>query len=257
MIEQILVTHLERRPKRRYMALGTLAAQGYPLDKIEFFRAHDSSKYPNDGDEYAVLQAMRADGFQFDDDFVDVRTVLPNKRSACIWQWTWCSLLRRIADSGKLSVHLCDDILPLIRWERMELLTMEASDNASNFKGIQLSNDVLSNVTKRHSNIDYFNSMLGKGILAANDFGEILSPAGANALLQQSLSRPFKQPHEILGEFASNKTDYTNWFHVLQRTVAHNYAWPRDWIGHPYNPETPGAPPREQIPQNWLDHNEN
>ena len=228
------------------MALGTLAALGYPLDKVAFFKAHDSSEYPNDGDEYAVIEAMRVDGFELDDDFVNVDTVLPNKRSACIWQWTWCSLLRRIVESGRVTVHLCDDILPLIPWERMNLMAIEAFEGSKDFKGIQLSTDTLTVRNYRHSDIEYFNSMLGRGLFAGNDFGEILSPRGAQALLDRSLERPYVQPHVVISEFATRKIDKNNWFHVLQRAIAHNYPWAREWVGHPDRGQ--GV-----FPKNWLD----
>lgn len=232
------------------MAQGTLASLGYPLDRVSFFKAHDSSEYPNEGDEYAVLEAMRADGFTLDDDFVNVSTVLPNKRCACVWQWTWCSLLRHIADSGVMSIHLCDDILPLIDWRRMNLMAAEAVERSKDFKGIQLSTDILQHSNYRHAEVDHFNSMLGRGLFQANDFGEVLSPKGAQVLLERSLARPYLQPHRVIGEFAVLKKDKDNWFHVLQRTVAHNFQWARDWVGHP---ENRGIESKDVYPEGWID----
>jgi len=226
-IEKILITNVERFSLRRHCALGVLASLGYPVssDVLSFHKAHDHKKYAT---SEAVQRAAIEDGWLFFEHFesgvgAEVGRVLDEKKSA-IWLWTWVSCLREIIRADKLTLLLIDDRSPTITWECMNEMVREVYNDA--FRGIQL--DVFMFLRIEFYSIiptHAITSRCGRGFVAENDMGFILSPNGARFLLDAIRQNPGNMPHTT-----------TKWrmepgfYHVLESVTAQNCGLPR-WLG--------------------------
>ena len=231
MIEQVLITTVPRKPNvRRWFSLGVLEALGYPVndDRLKFFDAHNNVDYENAD---AVRLAAVADGFSFfkDSEIQDIKSVLPGPLATCTYFWTFCSVYRQIAESGKTTLQLVDDIMPKCRFDIMRKMVEEVYN--SDLLGIQLCVRPLTKTVKsvRHD-AEIVTSSLGRGFVSENDYGFLLTPHGAQMLLDEVQKKPYRMFYKIARDLAHQ--DVPGLYHTLESVLDYSYQLPRAWKEH-------------------------
>lgn len=177
MIERVLVLNLDKRRDKWMTMLGSLKGAGFDIhpDGKMVYRvsAKDGSTYEN-GD--AVKEAAVADGFDYfwGYDWTGARAIA--------WCWSWARVMREIIRSDKITMFILDDMPPTPGWNYVRFcdLTKDAMRDADwdHFKILQLNPGM---ALKQDGKM--INPMIGQGISGACDFGFVLSPVGAQLLL--------------------------------------------------------------------------
>lgn len=222
MIEQILITNLARRPDRRSDILEWLSDRGYSVDCAQCF-AHDMLDY---SDEEAIRVHAVQDGFHFFKDLEQIHVVFGGskwQKCALAWLWTWVSMLRKIVLSRKLTLLLIDDRPPMVDSTFMHSILSEVYDGA--FKGLQLDIDTcLIESRELAFDVQSVSHHCGRGFIAHNDCGFILSPQGADYLLDCHNKTPELPPYEIVWGCAE-----PGCYHALDSVCGANRNDDPDW----------------------------
>ena len=223
MIEKLLVTTIERRPAKMYVALGHLYSMGYPTDeRLEFFRCYDMIKYDS---VQEIRDAAIQDGFACFNN-LEINGLLP-ETGRFVWLWTWLSCLRRIIESNACTLLLIDDILPVIHWEQMCFLLKEVM--SPNFRAIQLWNEDLLPDYRGNHHTQICASLLGKGFRCMNDCGFILSTLGAKFLYEKTIRHAHEGIHTMISRIAV-EGNVDGLYHALgDGLVVNNRRWATGW----------------------------
>ena len=212
-ISHIIIPNLERRADKRYFVIGALYASGYRRHdptKLEIYPAYDGEDYES---EEEVRERAVADGFAAFKYPIRCDSNYQKPGFMAAWAWTWCSVLRYIAEKpeDETVLFLIDDIIPMpeFPWRRLVGIVGDAMyiDRRSNFLGVQFCTD-----TRKHLYWPYSfrgSSILKRGWIGISDNALVLTPACAGLMLRQfnNLSNESCQVvilHDVIKEMACN-----------------------------------------------------
>ena len=200
-IREVLIPNLKRREDRKFAMIGHLLSPQIDVEEhhIRFFEAHDGQDY--DSPE-AVIEAAIADGFpQFEEQFA--KNDFGQNRWAT--HWTYAACLREIANCPyqEMPGHseyaeipylfLVDDMRLLINFHQLEFVVDMAMQLPGPFYVMQLySYRWPWDIEPMTLGIDGF---LQEGFGGRGDYGIVLTPTGAQILLEEH----FKEPYDTLG----------------------------------------------------------
>lgn len=201
MIRQILIPNLRRREDRKFAMLGHLLSPQINAEEhhIRFFEAHDGQDY--DSSE-SVVQAAVADGFpQFREKFLQYDF----NKNRWATHWTFCACLREIANCPYAAAHrgnhdyivqpyllLIDDMRLLVDFRQLGFVTDMAMRLPAPFQVLQLFSYRWPWDTEPMTlGIDGF---LQDGFGGRGDYGTVITPTGAERLLEEH----FKDPYDTL-----------------------------------------------------------
>lgn len=187
MIDRIMIINLKRRIDKWYFMLGSLAVAQFDIHKKDYivrYEAHDAQDYH---DDFAVRDAAVIDGFEcFARYDRKDQEILAGEMAL---NWTWCSLMRAIAEMPKDSVilYLIDDRCPSVKYpaDRVEQLAARVvrDTDHGDFLGLMLSLEM---------GIEEYNPSpsLKHGWIGCEHGAFLLSPIGAEALLNRYSAYP-------------------------------------------------------------------
>ena len=106
-IDEVLVLNLENRPDRKWAALGALELAYTPLDRIRIWNAVPASDFET---VEQIGEAAVADGFPWFMEYIQIRNLAKSKYPMVVAQaWSYCQMLRHLADNDLSGVILYDD----------------------------------------------------------------------------------------------------------------------------------------------------
>lgn len=171
--------------RRRYMG-DNLVQWGLKKEDIIFHTAPYCKDYES---PRAVKEAAKNDGFDF---FVDnYEDHPPDDRKSIAVCWGICSVLRVIAECGIPRWSILDDMRVLgSHTGLMEVWRRRFADRGDEFKVLQLSRVVTRDIPTLPN--DYDDSVIVTGVSTDSDYGLLVSPHGAEWLLDEIAKTPFK-----------------------------------------------------------------
>ena len=112
-IERVIILNLQHRHDKAWACWGSNLGRGVPKNRIGFWKAIPAADYPV-LEEF--IDAAAADGFPFFKEFRETPEGIYMSRKADRYPtsvqtqaWSYCQVLRHIADSGKNTIFLYDD----------------------------------------------------------------------------------------------------------------------------------------------------
>ena len=217
MIECVRIPNLKRRQDRRYMALGALSAMGVRAD-IRFFDAHDGKLY---GDDVArFISDVKADGFNFLDGYDEDE---PMNIPARCCTWTFSCVFREIAADNRVTLFLIDDFMLTMRWPRLQGI-VELLINSHDMKCLALGTREIcdkENNGQREPRLLRADSIISRGILGEGEYGLVLTPDGAQTLLDAMASIPYPGSYERLMALLP---DMPGFFSLVEDAVSYHYG---------------------------------
>ena len=200
-IRQIIIPNLKRREDRKWAMIGHLVSPQIDAEQhhIRFFEAHDGQNYKTDRD---VIDAAVADGFpQFKDKF----EIYEFGKNRWATDWTYVSCLREIVNCPHQDkpnreeypllpyLFLVDDMRLKICFRQLEFVVDLAMQLPGPFYALQLySYRWPWDIEPMVLGIDGF---LQEGFGGRGDYGIVMTPRGAEILLDEH----FREPYDTLG----------------------------------------------------------
>lgn len=216
-----MVLNLERREDRWWFALGSLKTLQFPDDVIQRFITYDGLDYP---DKDAVWKAAIADGFDYLSDFD------PYTRRMAAWVWSWRSALRLISESGKTTLVLIDDYVLKHGWTYDRVCGLvdaciRREPEHGEFRILQLAHTHRTDEAIKHLHEPY-TTMLARGLAGTANYATIITPPGADLLLEIGRTEPLDYPATDFGKLTSRSDEweyfYGTW-HTLEQICENNY----------------------------------
>ena len=173
-IDRVYVINLAHRLDRRYFMEGHLETIGVPREKIHIFEAKNGNDYESPN---AVIKAAIADGFE---EFKNRNN--RKARTQLAYHWNWCKILREIIELNLVALILLDDRMLIVDWNTLSI-------NVRSLRFRQLDVLQLDYIVHQrdlgNKNIIYesLNDNIGKGIGGHGDYGTIVTPSGAQRIL--------------------------------------------------------------------------
>ena len=240
MIDKVFILNLERRADKWWFMLGALRALNFPFDgtcqpwgdTIVRFTACDGADCP---DCDSVTAAILNDGFP---GFVPPEG---ENKFYLAWIWTWLKALSEIASMSpdQVVLLLIDDFILELGWDWNRLLKLIYEcrfyeSEHGKFRILQLYSWKDGSIVRPACEIG--TSMLRRGLGGYADFGTILTPAGAQLLLDEHFSKSYFYPDGIFGSIAkSGLTDgsrFEGLWHTIDSVVRGGYSkWKSDLRG--------------------------
>ena len=192
MVKRVIFPNLPKCIERKFFMLGWLASKGFQVRRNDFvipFPAHDGDDYDS---PKAVANAAIADGFTHFQKVID--RIENHKQRDIAWQWSFCAVLRMIIARDEIFLYLIDDIYPLWDIKRLQYLTNEAAradgrrGEKNGIKIIQLA--TATRQTRREPAVEMYSSTLARGLSGREDLAAIISPSGAQLLLNAHQQDP-------------------------------------------------------------------
>ena len=244
LIKEVLILNLARRPDRRCAMIGHLITYivDVPQQRIRFFAANDGQAYDS---VEAVIDAAEIDGFP------QYRQIVANEPqfgapSRIATDWSWCQAMRYIAsfESDERPVlFLYDDMRLHYNFYMLEHVVNFLMKRPGPFHGLQL--HCYSWPWDPEPENYWLDGFIQEGFGGRGDYGLILTPEGAQKLLDFHFEEPFdtvntdlailsKPPQRQTGFYSirQNLVDTSTWDFENDREPAHEkfvYDW-TDWF---------------------------
>ena len=187
-IRHAYVLSVKKQTGRNYFATGVLLAWGFPHDSIIF---HEGPYCKDFATPLDVKQAAKADGFDF---FVDIYPDNPidDSKHICIC-WGMCSILRRIiAETDSTSLMVLNDMILFGEFWKLNKLMLKKFKNSVISESFVLQLSSVNSRRARTSHLkDYDESIFAEGFIPSSDFATVVSPLGAQFLLDEIAKQPW------------------------------------------------------------------
>ena len=222
-INEVLVLNLKRREDRKYAMIGHLCTHGIdvPTDRLHFFPANDGQVYET-VDE--VIEAAAADGFPHYKQIVREKPHIGAK-SRIATDWSWCQVMRYIAqshDSSRLVLFLYDDMRLKYDFYNLELVMQMLMERPVPFYALQLY--CYSWPWDPEPENYWLDGFIQEGFGGRGDYGLVLSPDGAQRLLNFHFEDPFDTVNNdlaILSRFSERKIG----FYSVRQNIVEVSPW--------------------------------
>ena len=225
MIDKVYVLNLPHRADRRWYTLGHLHTIGVHPNQVCIYEA----KYGEDYESMdAIMEAARADGFDFPDTDEEIHT------TRFSYRWNWCRMLRDIIASGEIVLILLDDRMITIDWDLLKWCVRDLVENHPPFKVLQMGwwHCFDSQADAEHSNskkLEVVNGLAGKGFFGYGDFGTVVNAAGAQDLFNHILAN--RSPEFLIGHYSEIHGDEIGCFHLLKSSIDNfSIGWGEDIV---------------------------
>ena len=192
-IDRIFVVTLRETEFRRGLCTGHLLARGVPEDIIDYHYGHNGNDFPS---TIEVCEAAKSDGFKMFDEVLDNETHRDLNQNIVAQYWSYMIMCREALERNETIAWFHDDygILPEHRWS--DVLYMV--ENIGKFDFILLdyhskstSHPDYETSLQKETDIQTFgNIRVSKGILGRHDQSIIVSPSGAQWLLEHTKFSP-------------------------------------------------------------------
>lgn len=182
-----VIPNLARRDDRWYTCLGALLALDYNPNRLYRFSAHD-------GNEYESYEHARDTAAQ---QFPESRYICDNRMAKYYycWSWTWYDIMTRIADReyGSRVLLLVDDWAPRFSYPDI-VVQLHILDAISPIKCVQLATSTrpppgFSRDDNKPPGDKIDGTPFRHHINLSGDFGNVMSPQGAQEILDVANSR--------------------------------------------------------------------
>ena len=188
--------------------LGHLETIGVPYEHLRFFEARYGRDYESPN---AVINAATEDGFEG----VKNRSK-KSSRTQLACHWNWCKILTEIIDSGIIVLILLDDRRLLIEWTELCRHVRELIENHQPFHVLQLGSRCSGDQMPPTLN-EPTDRLINKGIEGPGDYGTIVSPAGAQRILDAILDH--MDTEGMFFDWSERYSDQTGLFHFVKSII--------------------------------------
>lgn len=224
MIDKVIVMNLPERTDRKWFMYGHLATIGVAYPLIEMFPARNASHYTDIAD---VLADAHGDGFDF---FADWENARQDEIKHAVIIWNWCSILRRIVDSGQTSLVVLDDRVITTSFNELCGLVSICNARPYPFHALQVQHLLCEFNNDQPINNEplwpHCNNLV-LGFAGNGDYATVFSPEGAERFLEFVADRPFVGMERLFYE--QRLTSRTTGFY--------SYVGSRNGVVHDYGRE--------------------
>ena len=235
MIEKVYVLNLPHRVDRRHYMIGHLHTIGVPPHVLHFLPA----KYHADYESHeAIRKAAIADGFTV---FENERWKNEPNKFQIAYHWGWACILRQVIEDNSNALIMIDDRTLKIDFQYLNLIVNRLEEDYPPFYLLQLGWWIGPNGSewmmslglrgKRYKDEDLINGLIAKGTGGLGDFATVISPEGAQVIMDY-LGSPLTGSIEwYLGYLGRPDQDKSGMFHFIQQMVDNAHVdWETDSI---------------------------
>ena len=224
---KVHVLNLPYRVDRRYYMMGHLHTIGVDPNIIDFFPA----KYHADFDSpEAIIAAAIADGFpEFGSERYEGISKWPHGKFELVCNWNHAAVLRKIIEDDRVALYMLDDYVLKIQFEYLRHVVNHLETNYPPFYLLQLgwwtspSHEewMMSHglVNRPYADEDIINGFIARGIGGCGDWVTVMSPKGAEILLDNIVNPSGSPPEYFFGTLSRPDRDKTGLFHFIKPIV--------------------------------------
>lgn len=248
-IKEVLILSLKRRMDRRCAMLGHLTTKlvDVPLDHIRFFPANDGAGYESVED---VVASAAEDGFpQYEKIVKDNPYFAAQSRIAT--DWSWCQAMRYIAHAPEAdgmhedtsiapTLFLFDDMRLNYNFYMLECVIQMVMERPGPFHALQL--HCYRWPWDPEQENYWMDGFLQEGFGGRGDYGLVLTPEGAQRLLDFHFEEPFDTVNNDLA-ILSKPGERNIGFYSVRQNIVDVSEW--DF-------ENDREPSDEKITYDWM-----
>ena len=239
-IDNVILMNLDRREDKYQFALGVLHVLGFPTVSngvdgvVKRWVAYDGNDYDS---VESVQKAAVDDGFD-ELGIIESKAYFNNAHIA--WCWTWRSVLRSISLGTDVVLLMIDDFLPTWTWNWHRIDKMykwlysddEWRNDVHGVDLIQLCHFVRGDETDSlFKKFPTDGIVVEKGLCGICDAALILSPKGAEMLLEYGRKYPYGDPEVIFSDMLKDQSSngiMKGVWHTIDNVVEPNHTWDTD-----------------------------